>query len=453
MRICLIQPGVEESDPLQEEGGVWKASRSIFNRISPIKIGSRTGGIPPLALMVLAALTPSDFEVTIIDENIQEIEFDRGVDVVGITLLTMTALRGYEIADEFRMRGVKVILGGMHATVLPEEAAQHADAVVIGEAEGVWHQVLTDAKTGRLQPFYHSETFCDMQRMPIPRRDLLSEQGYLTTNTLQATRGCPNHCSFCSIHAVAGSTYRYRPIPEVVSEIETFSSPMAAFLDDNIIGNPTYAKQLFKALVPMRIQWCAQATLAVAADDELLDLAVESGCKGLLIGFESLSEENIKTIGKIRTNKVSDYQEAIKKLHTHGICVVGTFILGLDNDDISVFARTIEFIQKNNIEIPHAGLLTPYPGTRLFKKLETERRIIDKNWRHYSPSGKVVFRPKLMTPEELKQGHQFAGQQIYCLRATTKRLWAVRRNIVPGIALLAIAFNLERRKYYGQNQS
>lgn len=447
MRLCLIRPGLKEREFLHEEGAAWKASRFVFNKVSRIKIG-RGNEIPSLALMVLAALTPPDFEVTIVDEDIQEIDFDCDVDVVGITLLTMTALRGYEIADKFRERGVKVILGGMHATVLPEEAAQHADAVVIGEAEGVWHQVLADAKAGKLQRFYRSKTFCDMRKMPMPRRDLLTKQSYLTTDILQTTRGCPNRCSFCSIHAVAGTSYRCRPVPNVISELETLDSPIGAFIDDNIVGNPTYAKQLFKALIPMKIRWFGQATLAITADDELLDLAAKSGCAGLLIGFESLSEENIRKIGKVKTNNVSDYEEAIEKLHAYGICVAGTFILGLDADDVSVFGTTIEFIQKNNIEIPNVGVLTPYPGTRLFRKFETEGRVLHKNWRLYSPSlGKVVFRPKQMTAEELERGHHFVGQTIHSLRATTKRLLGVRQNILP-----TIAFNLQQTKAFRHSE-
>jgi radical SAM superfamily enzyme YgiQ (UPF0313 family) len=446
MKICLIKPALKERKLLYEEGVIWKTARFIFNKVSRFKIGGGND-VPSLALMILAALTPSDFDVTIVDEGIEEIDFERDVDLVGITLLTMTALRGYEIADRFRKRGVKVVLGGMHATVLPKEAAQHADAVVIGEAERVWHQVLADAKAGKLKKFYSSKNFCDMREIPIPRRNLLPKKNYLTTNVIQTTRGCPNRCSFCSIHAITGNTYRYRPIPEVISELETFSSPWAVFVDDNIVGNPRHAKQLFKALTPMKLTWLGQATLAIAEDDELLDLAAKSGCKVLIIGFESLSEENIKDIGKAKTNKVSNYEKAIVKLHNHGICIVGNFILGLENDDVSVFNKTIEFIQKNNIDIPHTSVLTPYPGTRFFKKLKSEGRIIHKDWRFYGQAiGKPVFQPKLMTPEELEQGHRFVGEQIYSLRATTKRLLGVRKNLFP-----SIVFNLKRRKVFMEN--
>lgn len=440
MRICLIRPRVGEKKLLGGEEGTWKAARFAFNKVSRVKLGGGST-VPPLALLVLAALTPLDFEITIVDEEIEEIDFDCDVDVVGITLLTTTAHRGYEIADRFRERGTKVVLGGIHATVLPEEAAQHADAVVIGEAEEVWYQVLADVKAGRLEHFYRSGTSCNMQRMPIPRRDLLSKQAYLTTNLLESTRGCPNRCSFCSIQAVTGNTYRCRPVPEVISDIETLGNPPTVFVDDNIIAEPTYAKELFKAMIPLKTMWVGQATLAITADKELLDLAAKSGCKILVIGFESLSAENIRVIGKARTNKVTDYREAVKKLHTRGICVAGSFIIGLDNDDTSVFSEIVEFIQKNNIDLPRAGVLTPYPGTHLFKKLDTEGRLIHQNWRYYGRA--VVFHPKLMTPEELEQGQRFVAKRIYSLQATTKRLLGVRRNLVP-----TMAYSLNRRKMF-----
>ena len=443
MKICLIRPGLSDRDFLHKEGVNWKAARFIFNKISRLKVGMGSE-VPPLSLMVLAALTPLGNEITIVDEEIQEIDFDYDFDIVGITILTTTAYRGYEIADQFRKRGVKVVLGGIHATVLPEEATQHADAVVIGEAEGVWHQVLADAKTGKLQRYYKNRTYCDMKKMPVPRRDLLTENSYLTTNLIQTTRGCPNRCSFCSIHAISGNTFRRRPISDVISELKTFSSPIAAFVDDNIIGSPKYAKELFKAMIPMKIQWWGQASLKITEDEELLSLASKSGCKIMVIGFESLCEDNIRSIGKTRTNKVSDYKEAIKKLHNYGICIEGSFIIGLDNDNSSVFDRTIEFIQANNIDLPLANVLIPWPGTRVFKEFEAERRIIHKNWRLYGKAfGKSVFHPKLMTPEELSQGHLYIGRQIYSLGAVTKRMLSIRNNLAP-----IIAFNLKQRSAY-----
>jgi radical SAM superfamily enzyme YgiQ (UPF0313 family) len=445
MRIAFINPGlVNEREFLREEGIAWKAARAIFNKFSRVKLG---GGneIPPFSLMVLAALTPPEFDVTIVDENVEEIKFDCDFDIVGITLLTFSALHGYEIADKFREKGVKVVLGGIHATVLPEEAAQHADAVVIGEAEGIWSQVLADAKGGMLKKYYRSKAYCNMRGLPIPRRDLLAKKRYLTTNLIQTTRGCPNWCSFCSVHAIAGKAYRRRPIPEVISELETFSNPVAVFVDDNIVGSHSYAKKLFQAMIPLKIKWWGQATLSITEDDELLELAAKSGCKILVIGFESLSKANIKAIGKEKTNKVSNYEEAVKKLHSNGICVQGSFIFGLDNDDINVFRKTVEFIQKNSIDLPSTCLLTPYPGTRLFKKLEAESRLLYKNWHLLNSEkvGKPVFQPKLMAPEELERGFQFVNEQIYSLVATAKRSLAVRKNPIP-----AMTFCLKRRKEF-----
>lgn len=416
-----------------------------MNRFSRVKVG-RGSDIPPLSLMTLAALTPSGWDVAIVDEDVQPVDYDCEADLIGISLLTMTAWRGYRIADRFRERGAKVVLGGIHATVVPEEAARHADAVVIGEAEQLWHRVLADAGAGRLQRFYSSEGFCSMQGMPLPRQDVLSEHGYLTTNLIQTTRGCPHRCSFCSVHAISGNRYRTRPVGEVIAELETFDNPVAIFMDDNVVGNPSYSKRLFKAMIPLRLQWWGQVTLALAADDELLDLAAESGCKIACVGFESVSPASISAIGKSHTNAVSAYAEAVKKLHARGICVQGSLILGLDNDDTDVFAKTVEFVQDNNIDLPSICVLTPYPGTALFEHLRADGRLPRADWYLAdggATAGKVMFRPKLMSPEELEEGHRFVRARIHSLGAMVKRSMCAGTNPVIGAA-----FGLKERKWY-----
>jgi len=446
MKILLIRPRMSEGDRASRGGPAWNASRYILRKTSGIKLGE-CNLTPPLALMTVAALTPPGFDVAIADDIVEEIDFDADVDLVGITTLTASVYRAYEIADQFMARGVKVVLGGVHATLLPDEAAGHADTVVVGQAEGVWPQVCIDAKNGSLNRFYRNPDYCDLRNMPLPRRDLLRERDYLSINILQATRGCPNRCSFCSIHAVAGDTFRSRPVDDIISEIATFSNPLTLFVDDNIIGDPAFAKKLFKALIPMRITWLGQATLEIAEDDELLDLAAKSGCKLLIFGFESLSQEGIRKIGKAQSNQVSDYGEVINKVHARGIAVDGCFILGLDTDDNSVFERTVEFILENNIDIPHASILTPYPGTRLFKQLETEGRLIHKDWRHYWPAGKEpVYRPKLMTVNELYEGQRFFWESIYSLRPIAKRLISATRHTSLAGELFLAAVNLMQNR-------
>lgn len=444
MRICLVQPGIRKRELLYRESPVVRAARKMFNTFSPAKFG---GGnrLPPMALMVLAALTPSRHEVFVVDEEIEDVDFDIEVDVVGITVLTANALRGYAIADRFRKRGIKVLIGGIHATVMPEEASQHADAVVIGEAEGIWRHVLSDVEFDRLKPFYQAKNPHSMRNMPTPRRDLLYEQAYLSTNLIQTTRGCPNRCSFCSIHTISGKRFRCRPIPEIVEEIRSFPSRLALFVDDNIVGNPDYAKDLFKALMPLRIRWTAQAALSIAYDDELLKLAAKSGCRFCLTGFESLSEKNIRSVGKTKTNNVSQYRKAIRKIQDVGIGIVGTFILGLDDDDKSVFERTADFIQETKIESPVVGLLTPYPGSRLFTDLENEKRLLHKNWSHYSHTvGRAVFRPRKMTPRELEEGQQFVHKKIFSVKSIAKRVLGANKNILVPV----IANNLRKRQIF-----
>jgi radical SAM superfamily enzyme YgiQ (UPF0313 family) len=397
-----------------------------------------------MSLMQLAALTPQNHELSIVDEEVQVIDFDMKVDLAGITMLTRNAHRGYEIADRFRDRGVKVVLGGMHATAIPGEAIRYADAVVIGEAEEVWPQLLEDAEEGTLRRFYRAKNLCPMRNMPIPSQEFLNKQKYLSTNLIQTSRGCPNHCSFCSIHLRSGKEYRFRPVSEVISEIETFTNPLALFVDDNIVGDKEHARELFKAMIPLKISWTAQATLSIAFDDELLRLASKSGCRYLLIGFESLSDKNIMTIGKTRTNKVSEYAEVVKKIHDHGIGIAGTFILGLDDDDKSAFHRTANFIEENRIDAPTVGVLTPYPGSLLFKKLESEGRLMHRNWQQYSHTvGKVVFHPRLMTAEQLEEGHRLVGQRLFSMKSIANRVCGARGHL-PYV----IAWNLGKRQQF-----
>jgi len=441
MRICLIQPGVREREVDYQEGSFVKSARSVFNTFSRIKLGGGSR-LPPMSLMQLAALTPQNHEVSIVDEEIQVIDFEMKVDLAGITMLTRNAQRGYEIADRLRERGVTVILGGMHATALPEEAIRHADAVVIGEAEEVWPQVMKAAARGGLRRFYRGENLCHMRNMPIPRQDLLRKKMYLSTNMVQTSRGCPNRCSFCSIHLISGREYSSRPVAEVISEIETFSNPLALFVDDNIVGNREHARELFDAMIPLKIMWTAQATLSVACDDELLRLASRSGCKYFLIGFESLSDKNIVTIGKTVTNKVSEYVEHVNKIHDHGIGIAGTFILGLDDDDSDAFERTADFIEANGIDAPTVGVLTPYPGSPLFNRLELEGRLLHRDWRQYSHTiGKVVFHPRLMTTEQLEEGHRLVGRRLFSMKSIVGRLSCFRGHL-PYV----IAWNLGKRQ-------
>lgn len=376
---------------------------------------------PPLALGVVAALTPGDWEVTIVDEAVEPVEFDRPADLVGITAMTPTAPRAYELADAFRQRGRQVVLGGMHPSALPEEAAAHADAVVVGEAEGVWEEVLRDAARRRLRGIYRSAERPALEGLPVPRRDLYRPGAYLCTATVQTSRGCPFSCDFCSVTRFFGRTYRWRPVEEIVSEVKALGQKIVFFVDDNIFGAPARARELFRQLVPLRINWVGQSSINIARNPDLLRLAARSGCRGLFVGLESLAADNLRQMGKSLLNRVEDYREAIARIQGHGIGVEGAFIFGLDGDDPGVFRRTVRFARRLGLAAAQFGILTPFPGTPLRERLEQEGRIVDNGWSRYTISN-VVYRPAGMAPEVLQSGFDWAYRSFYSYASIARRL-------------------------------
>ncbi len=378
---------------------------------------------PLLSTSLLASLTPSPHEVKIVDESLSEIDFEEEVDLVAITAITPLARRAYEIGDRFRERGVKVVIGGVHATWLPHEAKAHADAVAIGEADETWPQILRDAQKGELKPFYRQEERTNLARLPIPRRDLLPRKGYLFHNLIQTTRGCPYDCEFCSVTALHGMTYRMRPIEEVEKEIQSLEHSKAYifFVDDNIVGNLAYAKALLTMLSHYRLRWVSQGPIHISENEEILSLLAKAGCHGLFIGFESLREENLRLMGK-RINRIKTYEEAIRRLHESGIGVYGSFVFGYDYDDPSVFDEFLEFAERNRIEGAFLPILTPFPGTRIYKRLKEEGRILTEDWSKYDMAT-VVFRPRRMTREELQEGFWKVNRSFYCIPSIFKRLF------------------------------
>jgi radical SAM superfamily enzyme YgiQ (UPF0313 family) len=387
----------------------------------------KKGLIPHLGLAMVAALTPPEVEVSLTDENVTDIDFQKEIDLVGITALTVTAPRAYEIADNFRARGAKVILGGTHPSALPDEASQHADAIVIGEAEGIWPNLINDFKENKLQRVYRQSERPSLVNLPIPRRDLFAKGAYYVTNTISTTRGCPYACSFCPVTSFFGHTYRCRPIEEVLKEIETLNQKeFIVFVDDNIVGNPKFAEEFFRALIPYRIKWVSQASVTVARNDELLRLAAASGCVDLFIGFETLSPANLAAVGK-KVNIVDEYETVIKKIHSHGIAIHGFFILGLDEDDEEVFDRTLNFAQKMRLESAQFAWPVPYPGTTFYESLDKAGRIVTKDWSQYESN--VVLEPKLMTREMLQQRRYWVWSEFYSLPSIWRRVGILRRNV------------------------
>ncbi len=383
---------------------------------------------PYLSLTTLAGLTPGDIEVTIEDENVQEINFADGTDLVAISIMTPLAKRGYAIADQFRRLSVPVVIGGFHATWMPEEAAAHADAVVLGEAEETWPRVIADFREGSLQKEYRAKGFCEWRGFPLPRRDLLKKGAYFFTNTMQISRGCPFHCDFCSVTSFYGHTYRLRPLEEVRREIEILlrGKDFIFFVDDNIIGQPAYAADLFALLREFRVKWVSHASLNIAENDDLLRQAAESGCHGLFIGFESLSQETLRGHHK-SVNRVARYKEYIAKIHDRGIGIEGSFIFGSDEDEASVFRQVVDFCAEAKIDAAVLAILTPYPGTRVYEQFAREDRILSRDWNLYDMEH-VVFRPRRMSVEELQEGHAWANRQFYSYASMLRRFWPLRRS-------------------------
>lgn len=374
---------------------------------------------PQASLPLLAALTPPGHQVEIVDERLQDIPFDQKYDLVGITAMTATADRAYQIADEFRRRGTKVVLGGIHPTALPEEGLLHADSVVIGEAEGLWEKLIVDLEQGKeLQPQYRHMEYPSLAELPASRFDLLGK-GYLLKHVFQTTRGCPHRCGFCSVSTFMGRRYRHRPVERVIEEVKLSPSRLVGFLDDNIIGNPTYAKELFRELIPLKKKWVSQGTVKMAENEELITLAEQSGCISLFVGFESVNEANLKDMKKL-FNRVDKYKKLMENFHRHGIMVVGSFVFGFDQDDNSVFDRTLQFIEEAKIDFAQFSILTPLPGTEVFEQFKKEDRIFSFDWSKYD-FAHVLFEPARMTPQELQEGYNSVFSKFYSVPKILKR--------------------------------
>ena len=403
--------------------------------ISPVAPKSLMGGdfffrMPSLGLLRVAALTPPGWEITIVDEKVDRPNLEASADLVGITAMTTTAPRGYEVADHFRRRGIKVVMGGMHVSGLPEEALEHCDAVVMGEAEGQWPQVIQDFENGTLQRIYrHDAVWPPLAALPNPDWDLYRSKHYLPVHFVETTRGCPVNCEFCAVTSAFGGRYRNRPQDEVLAELRNLRpfegrfvlKNCVFFVDDNIISNRTYAREFLTRIAEFNLRWFGQASVNIARDPELLQLCQRSGCVGLFLGFESLSPSTLASAGK-RVNRPAEYYEVVNRIHDHGIGIDGSFVFGFDSDDESVFDRTLDFVLRAKLEVAYFSILTPYPGTRLHARLEREGRILSRDWSTYD-AHHVVYRPKWLTPEKLLENYQRVLQEAYSWPSVFKRLW------------------------------
>jgi radical SAM superfamily enzyme YgiQ (UPF0313 family) len=380
-----------------------------------------------LAIPTLTALTPPEHEIRVFDENIEEIDYSWPADLAGITVRTMFARRAYAISDQYRQAGVKTVLGGIHVSMCPEEAMQHCDSVVIGEAEDVWAKLLADAEKGVLKRSYSAGAHKDLRQAPPPSRRALSRRMYFQ-DIMQTAKGCPFHCEFCSVYAFDGQKIRTRTIDQVIQEILDINSidpkykkKNAIFIaDDNIIANKKFARELFMALMPHNINWMCQASINISKEDELLELMRDSGCGAIFIGFESISQENLVAMHK-DINQRFNYIEAIKKIQSYGMLVHSSFIVGYDFDSEKTFNELIDFIAETNLLMPLINILTPFPGTELFARLEQEGRILHKDWRKYDTKN-VVFAPRFQSPRELEAGYNKIVRAVYSYDAIWKKL-------------------------------
>ncbi len=403
--------------------------------IAPLAKQSLMGGgfffrMPSLGLLKIAALTPPDWRVTIVDEKVEPLDLNQEADLVGISTMTTTAQRGYEIADHFRRRGTQVVTGGMHVSCLPEEALAHCDSVVIGEAEALWPALLRDFSAGALKPLYrHEGRLPPLVQLPRPDWELYRAKKYLPVHFVETTRGCPIDCEFCAVSNAFGGSYRNRPHDEVLAELRALRpfegifrlKNCVFFVDDNIISNRPYAREFLNRIASLGLHWFGQASMNIANDPEILELCQKSGCVGLFLGFETLSAETLEAVGK-RVNRPHQYLDVVRKIHDHGIGIDGSFVFGFDTDDPGVFDRTLEFVLKARLEVAYFSILTPYPGTRLHRRLAQEGRLSSQDWSLYDGQH-VVYRPQTLTPDELMEGYSRVIKEIYSIPSIFRRLW------------------------------
>jgi radical SAM superfamily enzyme YgiQ (UPF0313 family) len=422
VHIVLLSP----RGPLyRHRGGIWK----------------KTMRYAPLTLTTLASLVPPELnaDVRIIDEGVDDIPDDLDADLVGISAITGTAPRAYEIAARLRSRGVKVVIGGVHPTLMPEEAMANADSTVVGYAEESWPALLRDFVAGRMARRYDQSPTLSLANLPFPQRELFDTSLVNVAHTLEATRGCIYQCEFCVVPAAWGKPLQ-KPVADVVADIRQMRAKRLIFLDLNLIADSAYAKELFTALIPLKVQWGGLATTTIAWDDELLDLAARSGCRGLLIGFESLNQASLLETKKA-FNMRRSYYEVVRKIRERKIALMGCFVFGFDHDSLSTFDETVDFVLESKMDLPRYAIAVPFPGTALYKRLKAEGRITTENWSLYDGQH-VVFEPKLMSPGDLLERTRKAWKKTYSYRSIVRRL-AGSRTRLP----ISIPANLGYRFY------
>jgi hypothetical protein len=351
----------------------WRRYRIQWDLQELCRVMGRKTAVHPLALPTVAALTPSSWDVRIVDEHMEELRFEKRWDLVGISALAPNTPRAYQIADRFRELGVPVVMGGPQASFNVEETLRHADSVVVGEAEGVWEECLADVERGALKPTYRRAAPCDFKASPRPRWDLVDTRNVMALG-VQASRGCPYSCEFCLVRNMFGQKQRYRDLDDLVAEIRSLPKGQLAFVDDNLTANKPYARELMRALKPLKVSWMCQSSLEICEDEALLRDMAEAGCTSVVLGIESLNPESLKETGKFQ-NRIERYEEGIRRVHARGIHVIGMFIVGFDHDRADAFEQIFDFTLKNNLSQVMLNILTAYPGTDLYERMKREGRL------------------------------------------------------------------------------
>lgn len=388
----------------------------------PVKY--REAFLPPLSLALLDGLTPDHHSVTIVNDLVESIDFSRSYDLVGITAMTPQAERAYQIADTFWKKGTKVIMGGMHPTVRPDEAEQYADSIVIGEVENLWEQILEDCEKNSLRDFYQDSAFPDLKQPVMPRWDHMNMSIYsklfetkFPIIPLFTTRGCPFGCKFCSVTRYYGKHYRFKPIAHVIQEIAITGADSFFFVDDNIACNVDYSRELFRALPKQNIRWMSQISTTILKTPDILDLAAKAGCTILFVGLESINEASLKAMNK-GFNDVKRYEELIARMYQVGIIPFLSFVFGFDEDTPDQMQMTLEFLKKNKVMLAVFWMLTPLPNTELFVKMQTEGRIEPYNWSMLDGTN-LVFQPQNFSKQKFYEAYWKIFQEFYSLEYST----------------------------------
>jgi radical SAM superfamily enzyme YgiQ (UPF0313 family) len=413
----------------------------------PIK--QRKLHLPGLTLPMLAAVTPHDIDVRLLSETVEDIPYNDHWDLVGLTGMGSGIVRAWQIADEFKKRKVPVVMGGIAASLCkPEWTLEHTDSLIIGEAEETWPVVLEDFKNGRLKSIYKMEKRPDINTLPLPRYDLMNKKKLGFWRPVQATRGCPFPCTFCSIQSFFERSYRKRPVDQVLRDVRAAKqsgSRYIAFIDDNIGVDWKYFEELMTALIPEKIIWMSQCSIHIADKPDMLQLAYKSGCRLLSFGIESVNEKSIEWIEK-EFNHPKQYKESINRIRKHGIDVSTEMIIGMDGDDNSVFQKTYDFIMGNRISVPRVHILTPVPGTPLYTEMEQEGRIINREFGKYS-GGQVVFRPKNIKPDELQKNYWKLYESLFTPTGIFKRILGSPFSVGTMMPFVVMAINLHYRHH------